>query len=138
MALSRLIVDPIDGHALQVAIQQGSHSTMRDNGEVSTRMLCHNVLHGAQNTRLGINRGFPAFEACFRFGEESVRSGLKKRRLEKAGCTSVVFSRSESDICYRLPQISSSASSARRSRVMMLSALLLKKRGFGLALCCSR
>jgi hypothetical protein len=45
---------------------------------------------------------------------------------------------SESDTCYQFPLISSSASSARRSLVMMSSALLLQTKGFGLALCCSR
>jgi len=45
---------------------------------------------------------------------------------------------SESDICYRFPLIWSSASSARRSRARMSSAVLLQTKGFGLALCCNR
>ena len=41
---------------------------------------------------------------------------------------------SESDACYLFPRISSRASSARRSRAIMSSAVFVHMNGFGLAL----
>ncbi len=40
--------------------------------------------------------------------------------------------------CYLGPRISSSLSSARRSRVRMSSAVLVQVKGFGFVLCCPR
>lgn len=81
----------VDLQAAQVAVEQGAHSAMFDNGKIAIFMLRRNVVYGLHNSRLGSACGYPSLEACLRVGKERIGGGFEKWRRQKASCASVVF-----------------------------------------------